>query len=553
MPLRRRHRRHVDLDPAPPLRPRPLSRVLAGYLTLAVVYSFSLYFAATVGVSMLLADFRKQRRGARSGGGGPAPPASPPPLLPDPESQRDAAVAAEPGIEGIEVSHEFIEVPVYPDEAEEHAGTAKTTTLHLARAGIDPSRRAVLFLHGFPECWLSWRRLMKPLVEAGYEVAALDMRGYNLSGKPARRERGTKERLLQSFCPLRRGCSRPLTSAPWPPMPAPPRCTSSGSTGRTVTLVSHDWGGAVAWHAASVDSSAARGGEGGGGGELLPRFDFFESGTSPPRRRRRLFDALVTMAIPHPLLFKPTWMEAGQAVLVRGLLPVSLLPEKMMAGDEPRRSELDAAAEERGRKEGSGRDRRRVREAWGGDGGDKLLPRLRAGHRRRDRCRARGRGRRGRCAAAWTCRCSASTPARDAALGVELLAGSERFCRAGVEIEILDSGHWIQLEKAQECAERTLRFLERTGGNSGRGSLCAKKKGKGKVPSRVLLCLFFSFLCKRERKSFQHCGGKSFFQKKRTTDKRLLFSLSLLSSFKGICSLFLFLPHLNPPCSSRRR
>ena len=61
---------------------------------------------------------------------------------------------------------------------------------------------------------------------------------------------------------------------------------------------------------------------------------------------------------------------------------------------------------------------------------------------------------------------------RDAALGVELLAGSERFCRAGVEIEVLDSGHWIQLEKARECAERTLRFLERTGGNAARGSLC---------------------------------------------------------------------------------
>lgn len=452
-----------DLDPAPPLRPRPLSRVLAGYLTLAVVYSFSLYFAATVGVSMLLADFRKQRRVARSGGGGPAPPASPPPLLPDPESQRDAAVAAEPGIEGIEVSHEFIEVPVYPDEAEEHAGTAKTTTLHLARAGIDPSRRAVLFLHGFPECWLSWRRLMKPLVEAGYEVAALDMRGYNLSGKPSGRENAASPKFLPSS-------SRVLAAFDVGALAADARAAAvylSGSTGRTVTLVSHDWGGAVAWHAASVDSSAARGGKEEEEENSSPA-STFSSPASPPRRRRRLFDALVTMAIPHPLLFKANmgWKQAKRSWYV-AFFQSPFFPEKMMAAsigsmlprsneeEKKEAGELAAAFARPGAATAAINYYRASVRAIGGG------PLSRAGAR-----------------AARALRGGVDVPVlclyagRDAALGVELLAGSERFCRAGVEIEVLDSGHWIQLEKARECAERTLRFLERTGGNAARGSLC---------------------------------------------------------------------------------
>ena len=40
-------------------------------------------------------------------------------------------------------------------------------------------------LHGFPEFWYSWRLQIKPLAAAGFRVVAPDMRGYNLSSKPA--------------------------------------------------------------------------------------------------------------------------------------------------------------------------------------------------------------------------------------------------------------------------------------------------------------------------------------------------------------------------------
>jgi pimeloyl-ACP methyl ester carboxylesterase len=54
--------------------------------------------------------------------------------------------------------------------------------LHYAQAGSGP---LVVLLHGFPEFWYSWRHQINALAQAGYHVVAPDMRGYNLSSKPA--------------------------------------------------------------------------------------------------------------------------------------------------------------------------------------------------------------------------------------------------------------------------------------------------------------------------------------------------------------------------------
>src|SRR6202051_2387810 len=54
--------------------------------------------------------------------------------------------------------------------------------LHYAEAGSGP---LVVLLHGFPEFWYSWRHQITALAQAGYHVVAPDMRGYNLSSKPA--------------------------------------------------------------------------------------------------------------------------------------------------------------------------------------------------------------------------------------------------------------------------------------------------------------------------------------------------------------------------------
>jgi pimeloyl-ACP methyl ester carboxylesterase len=52
-------------------------------------------------------------------------------------------------------------------------------TMHVLEAGFEtPGRPCLLLLHGFPELAYSWRKVMRPLAEAGYHVIAPDQRGY---------------------------------------------------------------------------------------------------------------------------------------------------------------------------------------------------------------------------------------------------------------------------------------------------------------------------------------------------------------------------------------
>ena len=47
--------------------------------------------------------------------------------------------------------------------------------------GEDP---LVILVDGFPESWCSWRYQLFALAEAGYQAAAIDVRGYGRSYKP---------------------------------------------------------------------------------------------------------------------------------------------------------------------------------------------------------------------------------------------------------------------------------------------------------------------------------------------------------------------------------
>jgi pimeloyl-ACP methyl ester carboxylesterase len=57
--------------------------------------------------------------------------------------------------------------------------------LHVAEQG---QGKPVVFLHGFPEGWFSWRAQMSALANAGFRAVAPDLRGYGESDKP----RGTE-------------------------------------------------------------------------------------------------------------------------------------------------------------------------------------------------------------------------------------------------------------------------------------------------------------------------------------------------------------------------
>lgn len=55
--------------------------------------------------------------------------------------------------------------------------------LHYVTAG--EGDRTVMLVHGFPQTWWVWRRVMPALVEAGYHVVAPDYRGAGHSWRPA--------------------------------------------------------------------------------------------------------------------------------------------------------------------------------------------------------------------------------------------------------------------------------------------------------------------------------------------------------------------------------
>jgi len=51
--------------------------------------------------------------------------------------------------------------------------------MHVLESGYEnPENPTILLLHGFPEIAYSWRKLFRPLTEAGFHVVAPDMRGY---------------------------------------------------------------------------------------------------------------------------------------------------------------------------------------------------------------------------------------------------------------------------------------------------------------------------------------------------------------------------------------
>ncbi|KEH31111.1 putative soluble epoxide hydrolase [Medicago truncatula] len=82
-----------------------------------------------------------------------------------------------------EIQHKFVNV-----------GALK---LHIAEIGTGPN--VVVFLHGFPEIWYSWRHQMLALAGAGFRAIAPDYRGYGLSDSPPEPEKTTFTHLLNDL------------------------------------------------------------------------------------------------------------------------------------------------------------------------------------------------------------------------------------------------------------------------------------------------------------------------------------------------------------------
>jgi epoxide hydrolase 4 len=98
--------------------------------------------------------------------------------------------------------------------------------LHYARSGTG---RLMLFMHGFPEFWRAWRAPLEHFGARGWLALAPDLRGYNLSDKPAGLEHYSAKRLIADVVRL----AARFSADPF-------------------VLVAHDWGGALAWGLASA-------------------------------------------------------------------------------------------------------------------------------------------------------------------------------------------------------------------------------------------------------------------------------------------------------------
>ena len=110
--------------------------------------------------------------------------------------------------------------------AESKNADGSAAKIHFAAIGPE-SGPLVVFVHGFPDYWYSWRHQMEALAGAGYRAVALDLRGYNLSDKPKGIENYDMRLLVADVAAVIAANKRPKA-----------------------IVVAHDWGGMVAWNLA---------------------------------------------------------------------------------------------------------------------------------------------------------------------------------------------------------------------------------------------------------------------------------------------------------------
>ena len=283
--------------------------------------------------------------------------------------------------------------------------TVNGLRMHYVEKGDGP---LVVLLHGFPEMWWSWRYQIPALVEAGYRVVVPDLRGYNETEAKGPYDIDTlRDDVLALLDHL--GAEQTI-------------------------LVSHDWGGGVAWHLASTHQSRC--------------------------------SKLVVMNCPHPVVFQkalfskwsqlrkswymfffqlpvvPEWLltrEHGKGVIE---ILRSLAVDKTNFGDrelEP----MAAAVRMPGRPSGMIGWYRAV---------------IRAGVRA---------GRKGPAVLSAYEKITIPTlilwAMEDRALGYEdLVPGTDRFV-PGLEVQTIPAcGHFVQQEKPGEVNSRLIEFLKRT-------------------------------------------------------------------------------------------
>ncbi len=105
--------------------------------------------------------------------------------------------------------------------------------IRVAVAGDGP---LIVFVHGWPELWYSWRHQMAHFAGRGFTVAAMDVRGYGGSSKPAETERYGLLELSGDVAAV-----------------------IDAVGGGSAVVVGHDWGAPIAWQTARLHADRVRG------------------------------------------------------------------------------------------------------------------------------------------------------------------------------------------------------------------------------------------------------------------------------------------------------
>ena len=111
------------------------------------------------------------------------------------------------------------------EQVEEKFAENDGVKIHYAAAG-DEDDPLVVFIHGFPDFWYSWRHQMEGLKDE-FRVVALDTRGYNKSDQPEEQSAYNMQHLTADVLAVIEAEGRDKA-----------------------TVVGHDWGGAIAWNTA---------------------------------------------------------------------------------------------------------------------------------------------------------------------------------------------------------------------------------------------------------------------------------------------------------------
>jgi pimeloyl-ACP methyl ester carboxylesterase len=158
---------------------------------------------------------------------------------------------------------------------------ANGQTFEVAEAGSGD--HLILCLHGFPELNFSWRFQMPLLAAMGYRVWAHNQRGYGASTRPKGVASYTADKIVEDAAAL-----------------------FDASGAKKLTLVAHDWGGAIAWLFAIW--------------------------------KKRPLERLVVMNLPHPACFAEALKHEPQRrrSWYMAFFQLPFLPERMMGARNAR-------------------------------------------------------------------------------------------------------------------------------------------------------------------------------------------------------------------------